>query len=406
MQFQIRTLYCRQWRCRLTAIAWLMTFLSNAHATADVQFIAARVWPSTLYTRLTLESEAAPTYRYFLLHHPERLVIDVDGGELTPALRQLSRHISAKDPFIAGVRVAKFDPKTLRIVIDLKQAIRADIFSLKPVANFQRRLVIDFYPKLKGDKDPLGDFITDKQVLAAPQNAPPLAQKSSSFVVVIDAGHGGEDPGAHGLRKTLEKEVVLQIAKRLKQLIDQQPTMTAVMTRSDDYFVPLAARVAKAQQHSAAVFVSIHADAYANRHARGSSVFMLSTRGATSAAARFLAQSQNQSDLIGGVSRSGDNYLDTTLLELIQRKTLQDSALLGKDVLEQLQKINPLHKSRVERAGFAVLKAPDIPSILVETAFISHPEEERKLRTARYQQQVAEAILNGIKRYQRQRHEQ
>jgi len=341
----------------------------------------------------------AANYRYFLLNNPLRLVIDIENFRTSLPLRQLSGKVKASDPFIAGIRVAQFNSQTLRIVVDLKQAIRADIFSLKPIANFQHRLVVDLYPKLNNEHDPLGVFLAQTPAVNVPYRSPPSPSVTPPFIVMIDPGHGGEDPGAHGLKNTREKDVVLKIAQRLKRLIDQQPHMSALMTRNDDHFVPLTARVLKARQQKAAVFVSIHADAFANRRARGASVFTLSTRGATSAAARLLAQSQNESDLIGGVSRSGDYYVDNTLLELMQTKTLHDSAQLGKAVLDQLQKINPLHKKRVERAGFAVLKAPEIPSILVETAFISHPEEERKLQTAHYQQQLAEAILVGIKIY-------
>ena len=387
------------WLSRFALLACLLTFMSPVQGQEGLQFTATRVWPSTLYTRLTFESSTLPSYRYFMLESPRRLVIDIDDFKLSPVLQKLSQQIKATDPFISRIRVAKFDTKTLRIVVDLKQAVRADVFNLKPVANFQYRLVVDLYPKLASDRDPLTLFLANTPSVQSPFKPLTSSAGPAPFIVMIDPGHGGEDPGAHGLHKTLEKNVVLQIAHRLKKLIDQQPDMVAVMTRSDDHFVPLAMRVAKAQQHKATIFVSIHADAVANRQARGASVFTLSTRGASSAAARFLANSQNQSDLIGGVSRSGDSYVDSTLLELMQHQTLHDSAILGSAVLKQLHKINPLHKSRVERAGFAVLKAPDIPSILVETAFISHPEEERKLRTARYQQQVAEAILVGIRRY-------
>ncbi len=387
------------WLPSLAVLASLISLTPPARGAEAVQFTATRVWPSTLYTRLTFESSTLPHYRYFMLSSPRRLVIDIDDFGLSPVLHKLSQQVRATDPFISKIRVAKFDTKTLRIVVDLKQPVRADIFNLKPVANFQHRLVVDLYPKLKGDNDPLSLFLANTPSIHSPFKSGTPSGQPAPFIVMIDPGHGGEDPGAHGLHNTLEKNVVLHIAQRLKKLIDKQPGMAAVMTRSDDHFVPLAMRVAKAQQQKATIFVSIHADAVANRQARGASVFTLSTRGATSAAARFLATSQNQSDLIGGVSRSGDSYLDSTLLELIQHQTLHDSAILGSAVLKQLHKINRLHKSRVERAGFAVLKAPNIPSILVETAFISHPEEERKLRTARYQQQVAEAILAGIQRY-------
>jgi len=393
------------WLLSVAMLIYLVIMMPAVQAAEGLEFSSTRVWPSTLYTRLTFESVTMPRYRSFMLASPQRLVIDIEDFRLSPILHNLTQQVKGTDPFIKRIRVAKFDTKTLRVVVDLKQAVRADIFTLKPVANFQHRLVVDLYPKLNSDQDPLSLFLANTPAVHTPFKPLVTAKTSRPFVVMIDPGHGGEDPGAHGLHKTLEKNVVLQIAQRLKTLVDQQPDMVAEMTRSDDHFVPLAVRVAKAQQQKATIFVSIHADAVANRQARGASVFTLSTRGATSAAARFLANSQNQSDLIGGVSRSGDNYLDSTLLELMQHQTLHDSAILGSAVLKQLHKINPLHKSRVERAGFAVLKAPNIPSILVETAFISHPEEERKLRTARYQQQVAEAILAGIQRYKSTHHE-
>ncbi|SER22752.1 N-acetylmuramoyl-L-alanine amidase [Rosenbergiella nectarea] len=405
MLFQKGSVGSPHWRLGLAVLACLITIMPPAQGAEGPQFSATRVWPSTLYTRLTFESATLPSYRYFMLESPRRLVIDIDDFRLSRVLHKLSQQVNASDPFISRIRVAKFDAKTLRVVVDLKQPVRTDIFNLKPVANFQHRLVVDLYPKLNSDKDPLSLFLANTPSVRSPLEPLTSPIGKAPFIVMIDPGHGGEDPGAHGLRKTLEKNVVLQIAQRLKRLIDQQPDMAAVMTRSDDHFVPLAMRVAKAQQQKATIFVSIHADAVANRQARGASVFTLSTRGATSAAARFLANSQNESDLIGGVSRSGDSYLDSTLLELMQHQTLHDSAILGSAVLKQLHKINPLHKSRVERAGFEVLKAPNIPSILVETAFISHPEEERKLKTARYQQQVAEAILVGIQGYKVKRYE-
>lgn len=216
---------------------------------------------------------------------------------------------------------------------------------------------------------------------------------------MLDPGHGGEDPGAIGKHKTREKDVVLQIARRLQHLIKQQPNMKVYMTRNEDIFIPLKVRVAKARKQRADLFISIHADAFTDRSARGSSVFALSTKGATSAAARFLAHTQNESDKIGGVSKSGDRYLDHTLFDLVQTASINDSLKFGKEVLTRIGKVNHLHKHKVDQAGFAVLKAPDIPSILVETAYISNLEEERKLRTGHFQQQIAESILAGIKAY-------
>ena len=220
------------------------------------------------------------------------------------------------------------------------------------------------------------------------------------ITIAIDAGHGGEDPGALGRSGTQEKDVTLAIARKLKERIDREPNMRAVLTRDGDYFIPLQMRVHKARRVNADLFVSIHADAFVKPHARGSSVFALSERGATSAAARWLAKRENEADLIGGVNLDvKDRYLKQTLLDLSQTATINDSLKLGKAVLSELGEINTLHKAQVEQAGFAVLKAPDIPSILVETAFISNPEEEAKLRSDAYQEKMAEAIFQGIKRY-------
>lgn len=220
------------------------------------------------------------------------------------------------------------------------------------------------------------------------------------ITVAIDAGHGGEDPGARGANGTHEKDVTLAIAKKLKAMIDAEPNMRGVLTRDADYFIPLHGRVVKARKLQADLFVSIHADAFVKPEARGSSVFALSERGATSAMARYLATKENESDLIGGVRLDvKDPYLAKTLLDLSQTATISDSLKLGKAVLGHLGEINTLHKPAVEQAGFAVLKSPDIPSILVETAFISNPEEERRLNDDAYQNKMADAVLSGIKRY-------
>lgn len=235
--------------------------------------------------------------------------------------------------------------------------------------------------------------------MPAQAKKPGKAGRDRPIIIMIDPGHGGEDPGAMGKYKTREKDVVLQIARRLKALIDKDPKMRAYMTRNEDVFIPLKVRVAKARKMQADLFVSIHADAFTNRSAHGSSVFALSTKGATSNTARYLAQTQNEADLIGGVSKSGDVYLDHTMLDLVQTATINDSLKFGDEVLKRMGKVNRLHKNKVDQAGFAVLKAPEIPSILVETAFISNLEEERKLKTAKFQQQMAESIFQGIKAY-------
>jgi N-acetylmuramoyl-L-alanine amidase len=318
------------------------------------------------------------------------------------------------DPHVGGLRAGRYKPGTSRLVIDLKGEVRPQVFALPPIGGYGHRLVIDRYPLVP--VDPLLALLQQKETSDAPsppapreparqdppRKAPPLekAKPQRPVTVVIDAGHGGEDPGAKGRRGTYEKHVTLAVARKLKALIDAEPAMRAVLTRDGDYFIPLAARVDKARRVKADLFVSIHADAYLLPHARGSSVFALSERGATSAAAGWLAKRENDADLIGGVNLDGkDRYLAQTLLDLSQTATINDSLRVGRAVLSELGGINTLHKPHVEQAGFAVLKAPDIPSILVETAFISNPEEEKRLGDARYQGELARALLEGIKRY-------
>jgi N-acetylmuramoyl-L-alanine amidase len=322
-------------------------------------------------------------------------------------LKGIGEKIRAQDPYISQLRVGQFNKTTVRMVIELKQTISPHLFTLPPVAGFRHRLVIDLYPEQGGGEqdDPLLALLEDYNRGDVARSLPPEKKKDGKagherpIVIMLDPGHGGEDSGAIGKYKTREKDVVLQIARRLQKLIRQQPNMTVYMTRNEDIFIPLKVRVAKARKQRADLFISIHADAFTSRAARGSSVFALSTEGATSAAARFLAHSQNESDKIGGVSKSGDRYLDHTLFDLVQTATVNDSLKFGREVLTRMGKVNHLHKHKVDQAGFAVLKAPDIPSILVETAFISNISEERKLRTSHFQQQVAESILAGIKAY-------
>jgi N-acetylmuramoyl-L-alanine amidase len=383
---------------------WLLS-VSRVGLAANSHIVAVRIWPSSSYSRLTIESSVPLKYKQFALSHPDRVVIDIEHLQLNHVLKGVGQLVQKNDPFIKTARVGQFDRNTVRIVLELKQNVAPRLFTLSPVAGFKHRLVIDLYGAYDSQDDPLLALLKDynqgdlgrTQPAEAP--LPGRAGRDRPIVIMIDPGHGGEDPGAHGLHKTKEKDIVLQIGRRLKALIDKQPNMRAYMTRNEDVFIPLKVRVAKARKQRADLFVSIHADAFTSRAARGSSVFALSTKGATSAAARFLAQTQNESDLIGGVSKSGDRYLDHTMFDMVQRQTISDSLKFGKEVLTRIGKINHLHKNSVDQAGFAVLKAPDIPSILVETAFISNPAEERKLRTARYQQQLAEAILSGIKAY-------
>ncbi|KOA70166.1 MULTISPECIES: N-acetylmuramoyl-L-alanine amidase AmiC [Pantoea] len=386
--------------------ALLLLSVSRIGLAAKNHIVAVRIWPSSTYSRMTLESNVALKYKQFALSNPERLVIDIQGLHLNPVLKGVDKQVRVDDPFIKNARVGQFDSNTVRVVLELKRNVAPKIFNLSPVAGINHRLVVDLYPSQNQvEDDPLlallkdynqGDLEKDEGVQAP---LPGKAGRDRPIIIMIDPGHGGEDPGAHGKYKTREKDIVLKIGRRLKALIDKESNMKAYMTRNEDVFIPLRVRVAKARKQRADLFVSIHADAFTSRAARGSSVFALSTSGATSAAARFLAQTQNESDLIGGVSKSGDRYLDHTMFDMVQRQTIHDSLKFGKEVLHRMGRINHLHKRTVDQAGFAVLKAPDIPSILVETAFISNVEEERKLRTTRYQHQVAEAILNGIKAY-------
>ncbi|MGL9736311.1 MAG: N-acetylmuramoyl-L-alanine amidase AmiC [Symbiopectobacterium sp.] len=389
------------------AATWLLS-VSCAGWAAAAQVIAVRVWPSSAYTRVTLESNRMLKYKQFILTNPDRLVVDIEDIQLNSVLKMVSQQFQSDDPLIKEARIGQFDPKTVRLVLELKQATNPKVFTLYPIAEFKHRLVLDLYPavgRYDSADDPLLALLEDynKGDLESklPQEAP-LAGKAGRdrpLVIMLDPGHGGEDPGAIGKNRTCEKDIVLQIARRLRRLIEREPNMKAYMTRNEDVFIPLRVRVAKARKQRADLFVSIHADAFTNRAARGSSVFALSKKGATSAVARFLAETQNESDLIGGVSMSGDRYLDHTLFDLVQTATISDSLKFGGEILKRLGKVNKLHKNKVDQAGFAVLKAPDIPSILVETAFISNLEEERKLRTSHFQQQIVESILAGIKAY-------
>ena len=389
------------------AASWMLS-VSKVGFAASSQVIAVRIWPSSTYTRITLESSTPLKYKQFLLSDPPRVVVDIEGVHLNSVLKGLGEKVQQSDPYIRQARVGQFDTKTVRLVFELKRTINPHVFTLKPVAEFHNRLVVDLYPQegeISAQDDPLLALLEDYNRGDVARTLPPETKKdgqagrSRPLVIMLDPGHGGEDPGAIGKYKTREKDVVLQIGRRLQKLIAREPNMKAHMTRNEDVFIPLKVRVAKARKLRADLFISIHADAFTSRAARGSSVFALSTKGATSSAARFLAQTQNESDLIGGVSKSGDRYLDLTMFVLVQTATISDSLKFGKEVLTRMGKINHLHKNKVDQAGFAVLKAPDIPSILVETAFISNINEEKKLRTAHFQQQVAESILAGIKAY-------
>lgn len=440
----------------LKLACFCLLFFFSLHASAATTITATRVWPAPDYTRITLESNKPIRYSLLRLKDPERLVVDLDDVDLGSNLKSLSDRVLATDPYIRQIRVGNFKPGVVRMVIDLKTDIRPELAALPPAGEYQHRLVLDIYPAL----DPLMAMLEqretpasnaeqvlkpDVKVLAQPETAAPLdtskapeinlpgkpeqtmaqpmpdttkapesakaapvlkAEPNKSreggrvITIAIDAGHGGEDPGAKGANGSYEKNITLAIAKKLKQAVDAEPNMRGVLTRDGDYFIPLHGRVVKARKLQADLFVSIHADAALSAQAKGSSVFALSEHGATSAMARLLAQRENESDLIGGVSFDvKDPYLARTLLDLSQTATINDSLKLGKSVLDNVGKINNLHKQSVEQAGFAVLKSPDIPSILVETAFITNPEEERKLNDENHQDKLVNSILTGIKKY-------
>ena len=339
---------------------------------------------------------------------PERLVLDLELGELAPALAELHGKVTGEDPYIQGLRVGRNRPGVIRVVLDLKAEVRPQAFTLQPIGEYGHRLVLDIHPLVA--IDPLAALIeqSEKKAVVAPAapdrpEAPALPGKpkvARLATIVIDPGHGGEDPGAIGRHGSREKHITLTVARRLKSLIDAEPNMRAVLTRDGDYYLPLHVRVDKARKVRADLFVSVHADAFIRPNARGSSVFALSERRATSEAARWLAKKENDADLIGGVNLdTKDKHLAQTLLDLSQTATIDHSLRLGSAVLRKLGAINTLHKPRVEQASFAVLKAPDIPSILVETAFISNPEEERRLNDEDYQDKLARAILDGIRDY-------
>lgn len=393
--------------------ATLALMVSPVGFASAKSLVAVRVWPATDYTRITLESNAEISFKYMTLENPHRLVVDLEGVELNSVLKSLPDRVLATDPVISLIRAARNRPGVVRIVVELKGTIKPSIFTLNPIANYGHRLVLDLYPTEPADpilallrsRNPMdaarGDSSGERIATEGSTSGRTQQVDANRLVtVVIDAGHGGEDPGAVGRRGTYEKNVTLAIARRLKSRIDAEPGMQAVMTRNGDYFVPLQQRVAIARRAQADLFVSIHADAFVRPEAHGSSVYVLSESGATSSAARWLAQRENEADLIGGVNLARqDGHLARTLLDLSQTATINDSLKLGKVMLNELGQVNRLHKPQVEQAGFAVLRAPDIPSILVETAFISNPDEERRLNDAAYQDKMADALMRGIRRY-------
>jgi N-acetylmuramoyl-L-alanine amidase len=410
--------------CGLLASGWAQA----------LQLSATRLWPSPDYTRITLEAPQEVTHKYFSLANPDRLVIDLEGVEPGAAIDALTSQLAPDDPYIAAIRAGVNRPGVMRLVIDLKTPVKPSIFQLQPLGQYGHRLVVDLYPVQANPVQanpvqpspvqanlPQSNPVPATQAVVTPPVANPVAspqptlteapkpsrppkvaepQYARLITVAIDAGHGGEDPGAGGANGSHEKDITLALAKKLKLKIDAQENMRGVLIRDGDYFVPLGQRVIKARALKADLFVSIHADAFIKPDARGSSVFALSENGATSAAARWLAKKENEADLIGGINIDvKDPFLKRTLIDLSQTATINDSLKLGHAVLKQIGGVNTLHKGQVEQAGFAVLKAPDIPSILVETAFISNPEEEKRLNDPDYQDRLIDAIVGGVRNY-------
>lgn len=393
----------------------LISLLSPLPAMA-AQILAVRTWPSDDYTRVTLENDTNLKTSHFIIKNPERLVVDVEGIELSPTLKSLVAKIQPNDPYIKQVRVGQNKPNVVRLVFDLKEEVDPQVFTLAPVGEYKHRLVFDLYPI--NPPDPIAMLIEKGQwSLADPGDTmpPPTAAVNPPYVepksgrppqvarmltIALDPGHGGEDPGAVGRGGSYEKNIVLAIAKRLKAKLEEHPNMRVMLTRDGDYFVPLHVRVQKARKVQADLFVSIHADAFVKTTANGSSVFVLSEKGASSTAARWLANKENAADLIGGTNiKDHDKQLASVLLDLSTTAQINDSMKLGNAVLNEIGGINRLHKGSVEQAGFAVLKAPDIPSILIETAFISNPAEEARLNDDAYQERMADAVTQGIKKY-------
>jgi N-acetylmuramoyl-L-alanine amidase len=416
-----------------TLLALNVRFTDAARAAG---IVGVRVWPAKDYTRVTIESDRALEAEHFLVDGPDRLVVDVSGLQLDAALRDLVAKVQPNDPYIGAVRVGQNRPGVVRIVLDLKNRVNPQVFNLAPVGEYRYRLVFDLYPEQVADpllafltkpegevlikRDAPPEYLPDRTVdpgaksILKPEDGPPADSKAARadaltpkppavariITIALDPGHGGEDPGAIGKGGSHEKAVVLEIAKRLKRKLDAEPNVRVMMTRDADFFVPLGVRVQKARRVQADLFVSIHADAFVSPDARGSSVFALSERGASSTQARWLANKENSADLIGGVNIAArDRQLAGVLLDLSTTAQINDSLKLGDAVLHEIGGINRLHRGEVEQAGFAVLKAPDIPSILIETAFISNPDEEKRLNDDAYQERLADAIVKGIRQY-------
>lgn len=371
----------------------LLCIASSAHA--DVaRLLGARIWNSPDGTRLVLDLTRAVQPKVSTLVDPHRVVIDIPGAKLATSFTKLK----LQDTPIASVHHGMRRNRELRVVLTLKSPVVPRFAALKPNREYGHRLVVDLET---GAPQPVAPPPTPpRSATARPSKSAKLAIARREAVVAIDAGHGGEDPGARGRLGTSEKDVALAIARQLHEIIQRESGLQSVLIREGDYYLPLRRRMDKARRQQADIFVSIHADAANNRKARGSSVYTLSSRGATSEAARWLADKENASDLVGGVRlEDKDDMLASVLLDLAQTATNDASQNLARHVLGNLRGIGPVHQSDVQSAAFAVLKSPDVPSILVETAFISNPAEERRLRSVAFQKQIAHAIFLGVKEF-------
>ena len=432
--------------------------LGLAHIARGATIVTVRVWPAPEYSRVTIESDGALSTKHTFVASPPRLAVDIEGIALNPALKELVAKVRADDPNIAGIRVGQFTHDVVRLVVDLKRPIKPQVFTLAPVAAYQHRLVFDLYPAQELDPlealiaerlnetkapgatgtagtapnqapsaagakgaDPLGELIAQqtqkpgntKPGAPAPATGSPgtssgavagAATTQRLIIVALDPGHGGEDPGAVGPAGTREKDVVLRLAHMLRERINgavvNGNAMRAYLTRDADFFVPLHVRVQKARKVQADLFISLHADAFFTPKPQGASVFALSQGGASSSAARWMAAKENKADLIGGLNvKAKDAAVQRALLDMSTTAQINDSLKLGKNLLGEIGRVGKLHKPKVEQAGFAVLKAPDIPSVLVEAAFISNPTEEEKLNSAEYQNHLADALMRGILAY-------
>ena len=413
-------------RRQLLKAGGLVLLLGKTQLAWGASILAVRVWPAVEYTRVTIESDTLLKVTHTFVANPPRLAVDIEGIELNAALRELVGKVSNDDPFITGVRIGQFTATIVRLVLDLRQPAKPQVFNLAPVvagqSKFQHRLVLDLYPsqeadplealiaeRLMGDKTPTPEPAKPEPTKPTPSLPAKLPEMTDRFAVVtLDPGHGGEDPGAIGPNGTREKDVVLKIALLLQERINKTVLKTrhgllplrAFLTRDADFFLPLHVRVQKAQKVQSDLFISLHADAFFTPQARGASVFALSQGAASSAAARWMANKENGADAIGGLNiKVQDQHVQRALLDMSTTAQINDSLKLGNEMLGQIRRVGKLHKSQVEQAGFAVLKAPDIPSLLVETAFISNPEEEALLISSVYQNQLADALMRGIENY-------